>query len=84
MIAAIQGDKVCACKALLYKTAKISARFAETLPPGPVFQGIEAGVIVAIQYAWRTPAGEPVYYIGRKRGEWIGCAPESHLTDLVL
>jgi hypothetical protein len=85
MLSAIdKNGRVCVCAALLYRTAIVRAQLAESLPKEPRFQGIEAGQVVAVQYAGRTPNGEPLFYFGRQAGAWLGLAPEHGLERFVM
>lgn len=84
MMSDIEGDRVCACKAMLYKTAIVDSSLADGLPKEPRCAGICAGAVVAVQFAWRTLEGEPVFYFGLARGCWVGLAPEHGFRDFVL
>lgn len=84
MLTAIVDGRVCPCKAMLYKTAVVSAELAEGLAKQPHCQGIEAGAIVAVQYAYRLSNGQPAFYFGRAAGLWLGVSPASGFSDFVL
>lgn len=84
MMSAIEGGRVCACKAMLYKTAVVDSSLADGLQQEPRCEGICAGAVVAVQFAWRTLDGEPVFYFGLSRGRWVGLAPEHGFRDFVL
>lgn len=84
MMSDIEGGRVCACKAMLYKTAVVSAELAEGLPKDARFVGIEAGAVVAVQFAYRLAGGQPAFYFGRAAGAWLGVSAASGFSDFVL
>ena len=84
MMSVIEEGRVCACKAMLYKTAIVESSLADGLPKEPVFEGIGAGTVVAVQFAWRTLGGESVFYFGLARGQWVGLAPAHGFRDFIL
>ena len=84
MMSAIQGGRACACKAMLYRTAIVERSLADGIASKAGCEGICAGAVVAVQFAWHTPRGEAVYYFGSVRGRWVGLAPEHGFSSFVL
>ncbi|MGY4831840.1 hypothetical protein ACVNIS_24920 (plasmid) [Sphaerotilaceae bacterium SBD11-9] len=73
---------------MLYRTAVVTQRLVDGLKQvGDMAANktqLQAGAVVAVEFAWHECDGRAVYRFGLSRDEWLGVASWPGLTQFVL